>query len=460
MSTPAQSGYYPPRRQRSLFGPLVLIAIGVVFLLHNFGVFSTHAFWFWFSRYWPVLLIALGVVKLAEYAWARQTGSPPPRLGAGTVVFLVFFILFGLTTTGIARFNWQGAREQWGINVDNDDVFGGLFGNRYDFSDSFSQPLNNASQVKILSNRGDIKITASSDNQIHAIVQKTVRSNSQEDANRMNESTHPKFQQQGSVAVLDLTSGNYQHAEFDLDLQLPSAVALSATTHHGDITVSQCGGNVELISDKGDINLEQIKGNASLRVHGGSVTGKDIGGNVTLDGSISDVNFSDVRGTVTMTGTYYGGMQLARIAKPVRFTTSRTDLQFNRLDGEFEMQPDELSANSLVGPFRLETRSKSVHLEDTTGDVRIQDRKGNIELRPKSLAAIDISNTDGNITLHLPANAGFQLDAQSRDGRIENDFGINVDNDRRDVAARASIGKGGPPITLKADRGTIEVRKQ
>lgn len=461
MSTPAQVGYYPPRRQRSLFGPLVLIAIGVVFLLHNFGLFSTHAFWLWFSRYWPVLLIALGVVKLAEYAWARQSGSPPPRLGAGTVVFLVFFILFGLTTTGIARFNWQGARDQWGINVDDDDVFGGLFGNRYDFSDSFSQPLNNASQVKILSNRGDIKITASPDDQIHAIVQKTVRSNTQEDANRMNESTHPKFEQQGSVAVLDLTSGNYQHAEFDLDLQLPSAVALSATTHHGDITVSQRGGSVELVTDHGDVNLDQIKGDASIRLRHGSVTGKEIGGNVTLDGNISNTNFSDVRGGVTMTGTYWGDMQLARIAKPVRFTTSRTDLQFNRLDGEFNMQPDELRATSITGPFRLETRSKSVHLEDTTGDIHIQNRNAPIDLRPKApLGTIDVSNVHSDIKLQLPPNAGFQLDAQSHNGDIENDFGINVDNNRRDATARGTIGKGGPAVTLKTDRGTIEVRKQ
>jgi len=55
-----------------------------------------------------------------------------------------------------------------------------------------------------------------------------------------------------------------------------------------------------------------------------------------------------------MTGTYYGSMKLERIAKPVRFNTSRTDLQFARLDGEFNMEPDEMRASQIVGPFRLD----------------------------------------------------------------------------------------------------------
>lgn len=460
MSTPTQAPYYP-RRQRSLFGPLLLIAIGVLFLLRNFGVISGQAFWWWFGRYWPVLLILLGLVRLAEYAWARQSGNPPPRVGAGAIVFLVFFIMFGLTTTGISRVNWQGVRDDWDIDVGDDtNVFGGIFGSRYEFSDNFSQPVS-ATQVRIIDNRGDVKITASADNQIHAIIQKKLRSDSQEAANRLNEATHPQLVQQGSVAILDLSGGNYQHGEFDLDLQVPRAIALAVSTRHGDITLSQRDANVELSTEHGDVNFDQVKGDAAVRLRHGSVRAKDIGGNITLDGSVSDTNISDVRGSVTMSGIYWGDMQLARIARQVRFNTSRTDLQFNRLDGEFNMQPDDLRASSITGPFRLQTRSKAVHLDDITGEVHIQNRNATVELRPKSpLAAIDVSNVHGEIKLELPANAGFQLDAQSLGGEINTDFDVKVDNTRRDATARGIVGKGGPAITLKGDHGTIEVRKQ
>lgn len=460
MSTPSQAPYDLPRRQRSLFGPLLLIAIGVLFLLRNFGVIPRPAFWLWFARYWPILLIVLGVVRLFEYVWARQSGNPPPRMGAGAIVFLVFFIIFGLTTTGISRVNWEGVRDDWDIDLgDNGDVFG-IFGNHYEFSDNFSQPIS-ATQVRIINNRGDIKITASSDNQIHAIIQKKLRSNSQQDADHLNQATHPQLTQQGSVAILDLSGGDYQHGDFDLELQVPRTIALAASTHHGDLTVSQRDANVELSTEHGDVSFDQVKGDAVVRLRHGSVRAKDIGGNITLDGSVSDTSIADVRGSVTMSGTYWGDMELAHIAKQVRFTTSRTELQLNRLDGEFNMQPDDLRANSLTGPFRLQTRSKAVHLDDISGEVHIENRNATVELRPKSpLATIDVSNIHGEIKLELPDNAGFQLDAQSLGGEIDTDFDVRVDNTHRDATAKGTVGKGGPSITLKADHGTIEVRKQ
>ena len=461
MSTPTQTPYYP-RRHRSLFGPIVLIAIGVIFLLRNFGIISTRGFWIWFSDYWPLLLILLGVIKLVEYMWARQSGSPSPRLGAGAILFLIFFILFGLTTTRMAHVDWQGVRDNIGIDNDPDfnEFFGGMFGNRYDFSDNFSQPVN-ATQVRILANRGDIKITASTDNQIHAIVQKAIRSDSQENANRLNEATHPQLVHQGSVAILDLTGGDFQHGQFDLDLQLPPTVSLSATTRHGDITVSQRDGNVELSTDNGDVDFDQIKGDATIHLRKGSITAKDIGGNISVDGTVNDTNIADVRGTLTMSGTYWGDLQLARIAKRVHFTTSRTDLEFARLDGEFDMQPDDLRANGLTGPFRLQTRSKGVHLEDVSGEVHIQDRNAGVEVRPKSpIAPIDIANVHGDISVTVPPAAGFQLNAESMGGDINTDFDLKVDNQHRNATANGTVGKGGPLITLRSERGTIEVRKE
>ncbi len=50
--------------RRSLLGPLVLIGIGVVFLLHNLVGFELFHL---IRRYWPVILIVIGLAKLAEY---------------------------------------------------------------------------------------------------------------------------------------------------------------------------------------------------------------------------------------------------------------------------------------------------------------------------------------------------------------------------------------------------------
>src|SRR5215813_4028312 len=456
MSVPNPAPYYQPR-PRSIVGPLILIAIGITALLYTTGFIPRGAFWAWFARSWPIFLIAAGIIKLAEYFWARSRGQLPPRMGGGSIVFLVFFILIGLTATGVSVV-WPQSRDE--IANDPDLNWSGDFwGPSYEFSENFALPVPDVSQIKILNSRGDIKITASPDNQAHAIVQKNLRGSSQDEANRLNESTHAKFTQQGSVWVLDLTGGDFSKGRFVLDLQLPRNGALSVTTQRGSISVADRKGDVDLSTGGGDVSAEQITGNAAFRMRGHSLTARKISGDVTVDGG-NNSEISDVGGSLTMTGSFAGGVQMTRIGKQVHFSTSRTDMQFARLDGDLNMEMGNLRANALTGPFKLDTRSKSVHLEDLTGDIHIDDKNASVEVRPKGpLGAIDITSVHGEIDLSLPANSNFQLNAESAGGEIQTDFNINVDSSGRTASARGTVGKGGPEVRVRADRGTIQIRK-
>jgi DUF4097 and DUF4098 domain-containing protein YvlB len=289
-----------------------------------------------------------------------------------------------------------------------------------------------------------------------------VRSDSQESANRLNESTRPKFIQQGSVWLLDLTSGDFEKARFDLDLQLPKQVTLSLATRRGNLSISQHDGNIDLTTDRGDLSADNVKGTASLHIRHGSVNIKQITGNVQVDGEVEDGTVADVSGTLDFNAGYNGNVELSHIGQRLHFKSVRTDLQLAKLDGEISMGHGDLRASSLAGPVKLITRSNEVHFEDVSGEVEVENRNGVVAIRPKApLGNIDVSNAHGGIELDLPGTAGFRLDAQSTNGNIDvNDFGVNVDNQRRDATARATIGKGGPDIRLRTDRGSIQIRKQ
>jgi DUF4097 and DUF4098 domain-containing protein YvlB len=456
MSTPNPVPYRRPYRPRSVFGPLILVAIGILILLHNTGVISAHSFGWWFAHYWPVLLILWGVIKLLEYMWARQKGYVTPRLGGGGVVFLVFFILFGLLATNSLRWDWPGFRSEF-----NDDFdFGDMWGNQYDYTDNFATPMPSAQQIRILGRHGDITIKSSADGQAHAVVEKNLRSQSQADADRQNESNHARFEQQGNIWVLDLSGSAFERGRFNLDLELPPKADLSVSTRNGNISVQERPGNVDLSTDHGDINVEHIKGNATVNLKRGSASTKQVSGNVTINGG-SDITVSDIGGIVTLTGGYPGTLRLSHIAKQVHFSSPRTDLQFERLDGDLTMEMDSLHANTIAGPLKLDTHSKSVHMEDVSGDVHIDDKNASIELQPKQpLGNMDVTSVRGEIDLSLPRTAAFQLDAQSVGGEIQApDFSLNVDNNGRIATATGTVGKGGPTIRLRADRGTIQIKK-
>lgn len=456
MSAPGQVPYYRPR-PRSIFGPLVLITIGVLFLLRTTGMIPYLAFHSWMARYWPALLILWGVAKLIEHLIAQRRGEPTPRLGAGGIVFLVFFIIAGMGATETKDWNWGGLRTQIGVDPDWN-----WFANKYEFTDNFAQPLPGGSGIKILSSQGDISVTASEDNQVHAVVHKSLRGDSQDQANRLNETTHPKFTQQGSIWLLDLTSGDFENGRFDLDLQLPPKIALAISTRRGSVSVSQREGNVDLSTDRGSLTADNVKGSAVLHLRSGSVNVKEVTGSVQVDGEVEDGNISDVTGTLDFNAGYNGTIQLAHIGQRLHFKSVRTDLQLAKLDGEISMGHGDLRASSVAGPVKLSTRSNEVHLEDVSGAVDVENRNGLVEIRPKApLGSIDVNNVHGGIQLDLPNDASFRLDAQSKSGNIDvSDFSVSVDNNSRDATARGTVGKGGPDIRLRSDRGTIQIRKQ
>src|SRR5947209_2550426 len=118
---------------RSLFGPLVLVTIGVLFLLRNMGVMHYETMSLWFARYWPWLLIIWGLTKLVEYFWARRVGQPAPGIGAGGVVLLIFLIMCGLTASAV--------KAHWGEFNFDDDFGDGIFGTKYEFTENISQPV-------------------------------------------------------------------------------------------------------------------------------------------------------------------------------------------------------------------------------------------------------------------------------------------------------------------------------
>lgn len=107
-----------PLRRGGMAGPLLLVAAGVIFLLHNLGLISWSlgdVLW----RLWPVLLIAIGVDLLI----GRRVGA---LLSALLIVGVVAVVVAG-------TFWYVGPRAGVGVGTDT----------------TFSQPLANAERGQI-----------------------------------------------------------------------------------------------------------------------------------------------------------------------------------------------------------------------------------------------------------------------------------------------------------------------
>ena len=467
MSSPAQNSVQPPvqapppyRHRRSFAGPIVLIILGIVFLFGNLHMISWARLGTVFAHYWPVLLILWGIIKLLEHQQAQREGLPARGIGAGGVFLIICIVVCGLIATQASRFNWGEIRDN--LQIDDND-FDNMFGQSYSYNNQLERALTPAiTSLRVEDDHGAVRVSAGDDNKITVTVRKRVGAESQSDADRYNGKTMPLLTVAGSAIVLDAktqAAGDHPVAS-DLDISIPRKMQLQITSRRGDVSVVGRDGEVDINNQRGDVSLEDVSGNARLNLDKSSAKIEQITGDVHIDGHLNEVSVTDVKGSVQLDGEFGESVKLARISKNVGFKSSRTDLEFSSIAGELDLDSDDLHAQQLVGPVHLATRSKDINLEEVSGDVRVQDGNGGVEVSMHSLGNVQIEDRNGDIHLSVPEKAGFHLDARTRDGEIESDFPeIKIDNNDHESTASGTVGNGASHIVINNEHNGIEIRK-
>jgi hypothetical protein len=346
-----------------------------------------------------------------------------------------------------------------------DDDLGGMFGTAYTFEDTIEQSFPAGGSLRIVSDRGTINVTPADGNMIRVVVHKKLYANNQDDANKYNEGTKPQITSNGSNVLLNAnTNGAGDHGvQADMDVFVPRDAAVEVASKRGDVSISTRKADVKLTVQHGDIALNEITGSAKMSLDKGSIRASNISGDVDIDGRVDDVTLEDVKGAVKLNGDFFNDIRLSKITKTVEFKSARSDISLASVPGDLEISGDALRATDVGGPLRMVTRSKEIHLEGVTGDVELENANGDIEVHPANklpMGKMMISGKRGDISLVLPANAGFQLDATTRKGDITSDFGaLKIDSSGGGSHATGIVGNGASKLQVTSDTGDIRITK-
>ncbi len=466
---PNPTGYpnppYPPpppvyyRQRRSLAGPLVLIVIGLLFLLRNIGVHIPV--WHFFGRFWPVLLILWGVIRLIEYSIGPRPGYSRSSLGAGSIFLLILIVIIGLSAHYSSDVNWGGVREQ----LQMDDDLGGMFGNTYTFDNNIDQAFPAKGSLRIVSDRGRLTVSPSDDDKLHVVVHKKLHADNQDNANKYNDQTQPKITVNGTSVVLDAnTHGAGEHGvESDLEIQVPRDASIDATGRYGDVAVNDRKADVKLVWQHGDVSLGDITGSANVSLDKGSLRASKVSGDMDIQGRIDDVTLDEIGGGVRLNGDFFNDIRLSKVAKAVTFKSARSDMSVASVPGDLDVDRDSVRGNGVNGPGRIATSSKEIHLENVAGDLQVETTNGDIELRAANklpVGKLTISGKHGDITLTLPPNAGFQVDAATHKGDISSDWdALKIENNAGSSTAKGTVGNGVSKLQINSDTGDIRISK-
>jgi len=450
-------------RRGSIFWALTLIAVGALFLYHNFNPAIRP--WHIIAKYWPILIIFWGLSKLIDYLQASQhPETTPPPLFTASEVILLFLVL--VTGSLVSRVVLRPAHE-WpaalGIDLDTDFLL-----NTYSYTQTLSQPARAEIRLIVEDQRGDLEIHGMDRPVIEAVIKREIKAENEEAAKKLNDELKVEIVEQAGSYVLRSNRpslpGGGRVARLDIVLHVPKATSADVISERGEVIIDGLKGNQTVSAQRGDVRIASVEGLVRIHKSGGSTTVRDVKGNVDIDGRGRDVEATAVTGSVTVNGEFSGSVQFSNVAQTLRFNSSRTELTAQKLSGRLNMELGSLDARGLDGPFEIATRQKDITLEEFKHSVKIKTSNGTVRLETSVVPTqpVEVDLKKGDIELELPPQSNFQIDASAVHGEVESDFsgpGLNINKRAETPSITGSYGRGGANIRLTTSYGTIHLQQ-
>ncbi|HUQ91990.1 MAG TPA: DUF4097 family beta strand repeat-containing protein [Bryobacteraceae bacterium] len=451
-------------RPRSIVGPILLIGIGVLFLLHN--LWPDIAMFDMFTRYWPFLLILWGLVRLVEVLfWAGKKGTVPVTgVSGGEWGLVVLVCLVGSLLFWGSRWapHWTNHR----LTVRGLEIFG----ERYDFPVTGEKQAGRTPRVVIELGRGNAKISGIDTDMVKVSGRKTIHAFDQADADKGDKQTPLEIVSMGDHVIIRTNQDKLdssRKATADIEITVPRGASIEGRGRFGDFDIHDIGGNVEIVSDNAGVRIQNVTGSVKAELRRSDIVrAVNVKGpvEVKLDGrgrAGQDLELESIEGPVTVSGAFSGELNFRNLAKPLRFDSTQTELRVEKVPGTLRLALGNLTAENIQGPFRLSAKTRDVQLRDFTGGVDIQVDRGDIELHPAKgqMGKIEARTKNGEMDVVLPNGAKFDLTATTEHGEIINDYGppLKAESEGRRHTLRGST--GGPSVSVTTHRGSLTVRK-
>ena len=189
------------------------------------------------------------------------------------------------------------------------------------------------------------------------------------------------------------------------EIVVPVGTEVLAETGSGSISVSDIAAPVDVHTGSGSVKLENITGSAKARTGSGSIRAEGVGG--AFDGKSGS-----------------GSIYLKQTAP---------------------------------GDVVVSTGSGSSDLSGVAGSVRASAGSGRITVDGRQEGDWKLDTGSGSVRVSLPADAAFELDAESHSGGIDIDHPLTVEGRISKKHVTGTVRGGGPRLEIETWAGRIRV---
>jgi hypothetical protein len=430
-----------------VFWGIALVSIGGLLLARNFGY--PIPVWNAIARYWPLLIIGWGMLKLIDYFHLRRTGGNRPLFSGGEVALLILVVFAGTAITAAANIDPDFARL---FDFSDDFDFWDITGNNYNFTEHHEADVPQGSSIEIMNMYGNVEVVPSDGDRIVLDVEKTIRASSREEAERRSPEFTFSIRNEGSV--VRITSNQ----DVPAAPSLPGLPPLPPNIGNGNEAPSEPieDGRFEdearlerRIEERLNRIPERISvrfGRERLRFKSDLVVRVPRQSMIRVENRNGGVRLEELTGDQTIQNKY-GSVSVRAITGMVQITNGYGSVD---VDG-------------VTGPLTLETSFDDARVANARGTVDIKNRYGEIDLSFEEAPGgnVNVLGEFSDVQLELPSDVAFSILGQTRFGNIRSEFEqIPVSRSRGDRSLSGSTGEGGPQIRVETRNGDIDLERR
>ena len=454
-----------PRSAGSVFWGLILISTGIILLLKNLGY--DIQIWSGVARYWPVLLILWGVIKLVDYARWKRAGEPGPLFGAGEIVLLIIVILSGTALTAAANMSPDFGALFEMANIDLWDITGAS----YQYTEHYDKDVPAGSSIEVINRYGNILITPADTDRISVDVAKTVIARNEEEAKKLNtEFTYSITEEGGRYRIIstynrDQNTVRGRRFRTSLTIKVPRKAVLDVNNRNGNVEISDLTGDQRLRNSFGRVVLRAISGAVQVDNRNDTVIVEDIMGEAKISNEFGTVEAKRVAGGLDVRNRN-ASVEVAEIKGDVKVNTSFGEVKATDIGGalEIDTRGGDVDVTRVEKDVTVKARFQAIRLLDVKGKVDVDNQNGDVVVTfvqpPRN--NIRLSSKFSEITLVVPSGSSFSMDARTRHASISSDFPEltrrEEDHSQRETLI-GQVGTGGPEIRIENQNGDIRIEK-
>jgi hypothetical protein len=464
------------RRRPSLLSAIIWLCLGGLFLLQNFGIGPDV--WRTAARYWPVLLILLGLGKVIDY-FRRKDGV---SLRFGEVFGIFMLVLFGAILTKFSESGVVDAFRTMPIHIGNSSVRPGQwFGTSHRYMADARYTIGPTTPLKIENSYGNVVLLPGSDGEVRVRLTKVVYQNDENRARQIASEIKieggPEGGAEAAAFLIRTNRDSLSQRDYRFNTELEVIVppkaqvqlrnsfgevraanlagALDLATTHNSLEVRDHTGNLTISNRYADSRLVNVTGNVNVDARG-RVYIETVKGDVVVRNEYSPTEVEDIQGTVSVVGTE-GKISVNKVAKAVVIEGRGSDVTVSRL----------------AASAKISASHRRVQVEDVTADVSLQTQYSNVNIKDVR-GTVDIASNSDRIVAETVGGAlkirgqGTSVNATGVKGAVEiastlkdvvvNDFeaACKVTNEYGDVTLSTGKAVKGD-VSARNRNGSIEI---